>query len=210
VLNPHAIPGRMTIAHLVEMLGGKARCLQGGYANDATPFGDFSMPKLERVLHAAGYTRHGTERVRCGKTGELIDTPIYVGLVAYQRLRHMVEDKMHARAMGPHCNVTRQPVAGRVRRGGLRLGEMENWGLLAHGAAHLLYERMVTSSDGAQMLICKLCGCPARRSRGLLPQQERICSRADCRSMDFREAVVPHSFLLLANELRACGVHLRM
>jgi DNA-directed RNA polymerase I subunit RPA2 len=161
IINPHAFPSRMTIGMLVESLAGKAGACHGTF-QDATPFqfneqqraGDY----FGQQLVAAGYSFAGTETMYSGVTGEPLHADIYLGVVYYQRLRHMVSDKSQVRATGPINNLTRQPVKGRKKHGGIRFGEMERDSLLAHGASFLLHDRLMNSSDRHIALVCRGCG----------------------------------------------------
>lgn len=161
IINPHAFPSRMTIGMLVESMAGKSGALHGAFA-DASPF-QFNESRravdyFGEQLRAAGYAYYGTETMYSGVTGEALHCDIYLGVVYYQRLRHMVSDKSQARATGPVNNLTRQPVKGRKKHGGIRFGEMERDSLLAHGASFLLHDRLHTSSDRHIALVCKACG----------------------------------------------------
>jgi DNA-directed RNA polymerase I subunit RPA2 len=161
IINPHAFPSRMTIGMLVESMAGKAGACNGHF-QDATPF---RFDEQHRVvdffgdqLKTAGYNYYGTETMYSGVTGEPLHCDIYLGVVYYQRLRHMVSDKSQARATGPINQLTRQPVKGRKKHGGIRFGEMERDSLLAHGASFLLHDRLHNSSDRHLALVCKECG----------------------------------------------------
>lgn len=161
IINPHAFPSRMTIGMFVESLAGKAGALHG-LAQDSTPFkfdeentaGDYFGEQLKN----AGYNYHGNEPMYSGITGEELFADIFIGVVYYQRLRHMVNDKFQVRTTGPISNLTGQPVQGRKRGGGIRVGEMERDSLLAHGTAFLLQDRLFNCSDYKKTWICKDCG----------------------------------------------------
>lgn len=144
LINPHAFPSRMTIGMLVESMAGKAGALHGSFA-DATPF---SFHEDRRVidyvgeqLRSAGYSYYGSECLYNGLTGRVMTAEIFMGVVFYQRLRHMVSDKSQVRSTGPVMAITRQPVKGRKKHGGIRLGEMERDSLLSHGVAFCLHDR---------------------------------------------------------------------
>ena len=161
IINPHAFPSRMTIGMFIESLAGKAGALHG-LAQDCTPFkfdeqhtaGDY----FGHQLRQAGFNYHGNEPMYSGITGEELAADIYVGVVFYQRLRHMVNDKFQVRTTGPVTALTGQPVKGRARGGGIRIGEMERDALLAHGTAFLLQDRLLNCSDYTRSWICKECG----------------------------------------------------
>lgn len=161
IINPHAFPSRMTIGMFVESLAGKAGALHG-LAQDSTPFqfdedntaGDYFGHQLMK----AGFNYHGNEPMYSGITGEELEADIYIGVVYYQRLRHMVNDKFQVRTTGPVVPTTGQPIKGRKRGGGIRVGEMERDALLAHGTAFLLQDRLLNCSDYSRTWICRQCG----------------------------------------------------
>lgn len=161
IINPHAFPSRMTIGMFVESLAGKAGALHG-LAQDSSPWrfseqdtaGDF----FGEQLRMAGYNYHGNEPMYSGITGREFAADIYQGVVFYQRLRHMVNDKFQVRTTGPVTPLTGQPIKGRAKGGGIRVGEMERDALLAHGCAFLLQDRLLGCSDYKREWICKKCG----------------------------------------------------
>ncbi|KAH8775654.1 DNA-directed RNA polymerase I subunit RPA2 [Diaporthe sp. PMI_573] len=161
IINPHAFPSRMTIGMFVESLAGKAGALHG-LAQDSTPFrfdeentaGDYFGHQLMK----AGYNYHGNEPMYSGITGEEFAADIYIGVVYYQRLRHMVNDKYQVRTTGPVVPLTGQPIKGRKKGGGIRVGEMERDALLAHGTAFLLQDRLLNCSDYTKSWVCRKCG----------------------------------------------------
>jgi DNA-directed RNA polymerase II subunit RPB2 len=157
IINPHAIPSRMTIAHLIECLLSKVSTLKG-MEGDATPFTDVTVDSVSDLLREHGYQSRGFEILYHGHTGKKLRAQVFFGPTYYQRLRHMVDDKIHARARGPLQIMTRQPVEGRARDGGLRFGEMERDCMIAHGAASFLKERLFEVSDAFRVHICEICG----------------------------------------------------
>ena len=157
IINPHAIPSRMTIAHLIECLLSKVGSLQG-FEGDATPFTDVTVDSVSSLLRDNGYQSRGFEVMYQGHTGKKLNAQIFLGPTYYQRLRHMVDDKIHARARGPTQILTRQPVEGRARDGGLRFGEMERDCMISHGASAFLKERLFEVSDAFRVHICDDCG----------------------------------------------------
>ncbi|KAJ3197967.1 hypothetical protein HDU82_001337, partial [Entophlyctis luteolus] len=161
IINPHAFPSRMTIGMFVESLAGKSGALHG-HAQDATPFqfdeNHAAADFFGEELKAAGFNYHGNEPMYSGVTGQEFKADIYIGVVYYQRLRHMVSDKYQVRTTGPIHNLTHQPIKGRKRFGGIRLGEMERDSLLAHGVSFILQDRLMNCSDYSQCHVCRLCG----------------------------------------------------
>ncbi|OWB55299.1 hypothetical protein B5S28_g1170 [[Candida] boidinii] len=161
IINPHAFPSRMTIGMFVESLAGKAGALHG-IAQDSTPwkFNEDDTPAdfFGEQLKSAGYNYHGNEPMYSGATGEELRADIYIGVVYYQRLRHMVNDKFQVRSTGPVNSLTMQPVKGRKRSGGIRVGEMERDALIGHGTAFLLQDRLLNCSDYTQTSVCRSCG----------------------------------------------------
>ncbi|KZV83863.1 beta and beta-prime subunits of DNA dependent RNA-polymerase, partial [Exidia glandulosa HHB12029] len=161
IINPHAFPSRMTIGMLVESMAGKAGAMHG-IAQDATPFefseDDTAVEYFGEQLQAAGFNFYGNEPMYSGITGQEFAADIYFGVVYYQRLRHMVNDKFQVRTTGPVDKLTRQPVKGRKRAGGIRFGEMERDALIAHGTSFLLQDRLMNCSDYSTAWVCRTCG----------------------------------------------------
>ena len=159
IINPHAIPSRMTIGQLVESLMGKACSIMGGFG-DCTAFKNKGSKHEEfgNILKTYGYNSSGCEILYNGETGEQLDTEIYIGPTYYMRLKHMVKDKINYRARGPRTLLTRQTVQGRANDGGLRIGEMERDGVLGHGATKFLQESMLVRGDDYYMAVCNQSG----------------------------------------------------
>lgn len=146
VMNPHGFPSRMTVGKLIELIAGKSGVLSGSFKYGTAFAGD---PVIEtgKILLEHGFSSDGKDLLMSGITGEMLPCFVFSGPIYYQRLKHMVQDKMHARARGPKTGLTRQPTEGRSRDGGLRLGEMERDCLIGYGAANLILERLMLSSD---------------------------------------------------------------
>ncbi|XP_076354382.1 RNA polymerase III subunit RpIII128 isoform X2 [Tachypleus tridentatus] len=157
IMNPHGYPSRMTVGKLLELVGGKAGVLEGQF-HYGTAFGGSSIHEISKELIKHGFNYLGKDTLTSGITGEHLRGYIYFGPIYYQKLKHMVMDKIHARARGPRAVLTRQPTEGRSREGGLRLGEMERDCLIGHGASMLLLERLMLSSDAFQVDVCNQCG----------------------------------------------------
>ena len=152
IMNPHAIPSRMTINQFLEMILGKTCCLSG-HLGDATPFQNNNIKDYTKLLESYGYQGTGDQVLYSGITGEQLKTSIYIGPIYYQRLKIMVADKMHSRGTGPVQSLVRQPAAGRANNGGLRIGEMERDSILSHGTAQFLNESMMKRSDSYSVQI---------------------------------------------------------
>jgi DNA-directed RNA polymerase III subunit RPC2 len=157
IMNPHGFPSRMTVGKLLELVSGKVGVLHGKIG-DSTVFGGDKIEDMSRQLIAKGYEYSGKEFLTSGITGEPLSAYIFFGPIFYQKLKHMVADKMHARAKGPRAVLTRQPTEGRSRDGGLRLGEMERDCLIGYGASNMLLERLMLSSDAFTAACCQKCG----------------------------------------------------
>ena len=157
IMNPHGFPSRMTVGKMLELLSGKAGVLNGTLEY-GTAFGGSKVDDMGAILIKHGFSYSGKDFVTSGITGESLPAYVFFGPIYYQKLKHMVQDKMHSRAKGPTAILTRQPTEGRSRSGGLRLGEMERDCLIAYGASQLLLERLMLSSDAHQVDICEVCG----------------------------------------------------
>jgi len=225
IINPHAFPSRMTIGMLVESMAGKSAALHGK-AVDATPFGvlqgdepgETAVDYFGKQLVRAGYAYHGSEPLYSGTSGQLLQADIYVGVVYYQRLRHIVSEKYQCRALGPVDAVTRQPVKGRKRHGGVRFGEMERDALVAHGTAFLAQDRLLNCSDRHTAHVCcgsllSVAAAPPNVDAGgatsAAPARSFACRK--CRRTDaWKLVTVPYAFRYLVSELAAMGVDLSL
>ena len=196
IINPHAIPSRMTIAQLKETLLGKI-LLELGLFGDGTSFGDLDINDISNELLKLGYEKNGNEIMYNGQTGEQIATEIFIGPVFYQRLKHMVSDKQHSRSIGPRVNFTRQPAEGRSRAGGLRFGEMERDCMISHGASRFTKGRVYDASDKFCVHVCKMCGMIASYNN-----EEHIHNCKTCSNrIDFAYVEIPYACKLLFQEL---------
>ena len=201
IINPHAIPSRMTIGQLKETVLGKV-LLELGLFGDGTPFGNFDVKDICDKLINLGYEAHGNELLCNGLTGEQHDCSVFMGPVFYQRLKHMVKDKAHSRSIGPMVNLTRQPAEGRSRDGGLRFGEMEKDAMVSHGAARFTKGRMYDASDKYSVFVCKKCGLIARYNDKM---HIHHCGTCDNRT-DFAYVEIPYACKLLFQELNTMNV----
>ena len=162
IVNPHALPSRMTIAHLIETLGAKTAALNGKFV-DASPFTELTVGGVADVLHAHGFQRHGNETLYSPYTGLPIKANIFMGPIYYQRLKHMVLDKIHVRGRGRRNALTGQPNEGRKFGGGLKVGEMEKDSFNSHGVPYVINERMCISSDAKKITVCTQCKTKVNR-----------------------------------------------
>jgi len=205
IINPHAFPSRMTIGQFVESLAGKVGALRGDPV-DGTPFSNEGPEQLRDMLLRLGFSRSGSEIFYNGIDGKKFTADVYVGVVYYQKLHHMVSDKMHARARGQVQMLTRQPTEGRARGGGLRFGEMERDCLIGHGASALLRDRLLEESDKYTVMICEVCGLLAYHD---IKQNKYICRICGERAV-ISPVSLSYAFKLLLQELMALGVAPRL
>lgn len=205
ILNPHAIPSRMTIAQLKETLLGKV-LLELGLFGDGTSFGDLDINTISKALQDVGYESNGNQILYDGLTGEQMECTIFIGPVFYQRLKHMVNDKQHSRSIGPMVNLTRQPAEGRSRDGGLRFGEMERDAMVSHGASRFTRGRMYDASDKYQVYVCKRCGLIASYNDKMHIHRCRTCDNRT----DFAYVEIPYACKLLFQELITMNIAPRL
>jgi DNA-directed RNA polymerase subunit B' len=203
ILNPHSVPSRMTVGHLLEMLAGKAYSLKAQDPDglDGTPFNEVPYEDLKTMLKARGFRSDGKETFYDGVTGERMEGEIFVGIVGYQRLFHMVSHKLQARSRGPVQILTRQPTEGKEKEGGLRFGEMEGETLVGHGAAMLLHEKLIDDSDKTVELVCEKCGLVAINDQ---IRNKKYCPV--CQGTRVYPVEMTYSFKLLLDELKALGI----
>src|SRR6267143_1881312 len=205
IINPHAIPSRMTIGQFVETLGGKLAS-QVGEVMDGTAFENIGPQAIGDMLTKLGFAKSGREPLYNGITGERLAADLFIGVVYYQKLHHMVADKMHASARGQVQMLTRQPTEGRARGGGLRFGEMERDCLIGHGASALLRDRLLEESDKYIAYICETCGTLAYHD---IKQNKYIC-RIDAEKAVISPVAISYAFKLLVQELMALGIAPRL
>uniref|UniRef100_A0ACD6AQB5 Uncharacterized protein n=1 Tax=Avena sativa TaxID=4498 RepID=A0ACD6AQB5_AVESA len=205
IVNPHAIPSRMTIGQLIECIMGKVAAHMGK-EGDATPFTDVTVDNISKALHKCGYQMRGFETMYNGHTGRKLTAMIFLGPTYYQRLKHMVDDKIHSRGRGPVQILTRQPAEGRSRDGGLRFGEMERDCMIAHGAAFFLKERLFDQSDAYRVHVCEKCGLIAIANLKKNSFECRGCKN----KTDIVQVHIPYACKLLFQELMSMAIAPRM
>ncbi len=199
ILNPDGIPSRMTFNQLIEVLAGKAGAVSGQFL-DGTPFEGDPVKEAKKILEAAGFKPSGKELMYDGRTGRAYEVEIFTGVIYYHKVRHMVANKVHARARGPVQMLTRQPTEGRSKLGGLRMGEMEKDALVSHGSSLLLHERF--SSDKTKVPVCTGCGAIAIYDYIKDRAYCRICSGEDVEWIE-----VSYAFHILLQEIMALGIY---
>ncbi|KAH9686454.1 DNA-directed RNA polymerase III subunit 2 [Citrus sinensis] len=206
IMNPHGFPSRMTVGKMIELLGGKAGVSCGRF-HYGSAFGEPSghadtVESISETLVKHGFSYNGKDMIYSGITGCPLQAYIFMGPIYYQKLKHMVLDKMHARGSGPRVMLTRQPTEGRARNGGLRVGEMERDCLIAYGASMLIFERLMVSSDPFEVQVCRVCGLLGYYNHKL---KAGICST--CKNGDNISSMkLPYACKLLIQELQSMNI----
>lgn len=205
ILNPHAIPSRMTIGHTIETQLGKV-LLELGLFGDGTSFGSLTVEAISDLLLERGFEAYGNELLYDGQTGRQLQCSVFMGPVFYQRLKHMVNDKQHSRSIGPTVKLTRQPKEGRANDGGLKFGEMERDCMVSHGAMRFLRERFYDVSDKYVAHACRRCGLLAAYNDQM---NIYLCRTCDNRA-DFAKVELPYACKLMFQELTTMNVAPRL
>ena len=201
ILNPHAFPSRMSVAHFIETLAAKQGAEKGEFV-DGTPFNNYDIMSLPKAMKELGYSPYGTETMYCGITGRKMDAEIFIGPSYNIRLKHMVQDKVHGRARGPKQSLTRQPLEGRSKDGGLKIGEMEKDAMVAHGMGQFTKERLMETSDIAKFYVCDDCGQFASK---VIDKEYYKCKGCQ-NSTRISAVVIPYACKLLFQELMAVNI----
>jgi len=203
LLNPHSIPSRLTFGHLLEELAGKAAAFTGKQI-DGTPFaeqGDKRLEEYAKIIEQHGFARYGEEILYDGITGEPFKSELFIGIAYYNRLYHMVSNKLQVRSRGPVQILTHQPTEGKARQGGLRFGEMERDVLVGYGASLLLKERLLDQSDKTRVLVCKECG-----NIGYHDYIKKVDVCPICGSNNLEEVEISYAFKLLLDEIKSLHI----
>ncbi len=204
ILNPHAIPSRMTAGHLLETLGGKASAISGELM-DGTAFSGNTEEDYQKILKENGFDEHGEEWLYDGISGKKMKVKLFIGPIYYQRLHHLVSNKMHVRSRGPVQLLTLQPTEGRAREGGLRFGEMERDCLIGYGSSMVVRERLLEESDKTTQLVCNKCGMFAYHD---YIKNKDLCPL--CESEEVSPIEISYAFKLLLGEIRSMFIFPRI
>ena len=205
LINPHAFPSRMTVGMMMESITGKAAAIRGKKV-DASAFVGEKMDDVKGVMKDAGFEYSGKEIMYDGKTGKQFPVEVFIGVVYYQKLHHMVADKIHARARGQVQMLTKQPTEGRARGGGLRFGEMERDCIIAYGASMILKDRLLDESDKADIFVCERCGLVAYHD----VKQRRFYCRVCVDKGKVSSVSVAYAFKLLLQEMSSLAIAPRL
>lgn len=217
VFNPHGFPSRMTIAMMIELMAGKSAAIHG-LVHDATSFrfneDETAVEYFGKLLERGGYNYYGTERMYSGIDGREMTADIFFGIVHYQRLRHMVSDKWQVRSTGPIDVLTRQPIKGRRKGGGVRFGEMERDSLISHGCSFLLQDRLFHCSDKTTTLVCQKCGTLLGPIMEMALNASGLGNKSRCRlcgdDESVREIDIPYIFRYLVTQLTSCNINVKL
>jgi len=205
LINPHAFPSRMTVGMMMESITGKAAAIRGRKV-DASAFVGEKMEDVKDVMKDAGFQYSGKEIMYDGKTGKQFAVEVFIGVVYYQKLHHMVADKIHARARGQVQMLTKQPTEGRARGGGLRFGEMERDCIIAYGASMILKDRLLDESDKSDIFVCERCGLVAYHDI----KQRRFYCRVCDKKGKVSSVSVAYAFKLLLQEMSCLNIAPRL
>ncbi|MDA4120567.1 MAG: DNA-directed RNA polymerase subunit B [Thaumarchaeota archaeon] len=205
IINPHAFPSRMTVGQFIESIAGKAGAFRGSSV-DGSAFAGESIQEMEKILRGRGFEETGREVMYDGKTGKKFAADVFVGVVYYQKLHHMVADKIHARARGQVQMLTKQPTEGRARGGGLRFGEMERDCLIAYGASMVLKDRLLDEADKTEIYVCEKCGLIAYYDA----KQRKYTCKIDGDQAKISTVVVAYAFKLLLQEMMSLNIAPRL
>ena len=205
LINPHAFPSRMTVGMMLESITGKAAALRGKKF-DGSAFVGEKLSQVREIMESSGFKYSGKEKMYDGRTGKPFPVDVFIGVVYYQKLHHMVADKIHARARGQVQMLTKQPTEGRARGGGLRFGEMERDCIIAYGASMILKDRLLDESDKTSIFICERCGLLAYHD---VKQRRYIC-RVCGDKAEISSVSVAYAFKLLLQEMQSLNIAPRL
>jgi DNA-directed RNA polymerase subunit B len=205
MINPHAFPSRMTVGMFMESLGGKAASLRGKIVDGSAFLGE-KLNDIKDIMESYGFKHSGKEVMYDGRTGKRFPVDVYVGVVYYQKLHHMVADKIHSRARGQVQMLTKQPTEGRARGGGLRFGEMERDCLIAYGASMMLKDRLLEESDKAEINVCERCGLLSYFDTKQRKYVCRVCGD----KAKISSVIIAYAFKLLLQEMMSLNVAPRL